>query len=69
MDYIFSITTEWVQEEAKQIIKRNLTDEELYSVKKGIESALLFDIDTIFKTAIKEAVSNNSNKENDFEHN
>ena len=67
MDYIFSITTEWVQEEAKQIIKRNLTDEELYSVKKGIESALLFDIDTIFKTAIKEAVSNISNKENDFE--
>ncbi|HNA91991.1 MAG TPA: hypothetical protein PK695_09055 [Chitinophagaceae bacterium] len=67
MDYIFSITKEWVQEEAKQIIKRNLTDEELYSVKKGIESALLFDIDTIFKTAIKEAVSNNSNKENDFE--
>lgn len=35
--------------------------------EKGIESALLFDIDTIFKTAIKEAVSNNSNKENDFE--
>ena len=67
MDYIFSITKEWVQEEAKQIIKRNLTDEEVYSVKKGIESALLFDIDTIFKTAIKEAVSNNSNKENDFE--
>lgn len=67
MDFIFSITTEWVQEEAKQIIKRHLTDEELYSVKKGIESALLFDIDTIFKTAITEAVSNNPNKENDFE--
>lgn len=57
MEYIFSITTEWVQDEAKQIIKRNLTDAELSSVKKGIDSALLYDIDTIFKTAILNAVS------------
>jgi len=49
---IFSITVDWVQEEAKLIVGRKLSDKELMSVKKGIEAALLFDIDTIFKTAI-----------------
>ena len=53
---IFSITVEWVQEEAKLIIKRELTDIELTSVKKGIEAGLLFDIETVFKTAILNAV-------------
>ena len=51
-DNIFSISVDWVQEEAKLLIGRELTDDELYSVKKGIEAGLLFDIDTIFKTAI-----------------
>lgn len=55
-NYIFTITTDWVQEEALRIIGRNLTDTELSSVKKGIESALLFDIDNVFKTAIKCAI-------------
>ena len=53
---IFSIKTEWVQEVAKLQINRELTDVELASVKKGIEAGLLFDIDTIFKTAILNAV-------------
>lgn len=53
---IFSITVEWVQEEAKLLIKRELTDIELTSVKKGIEAGLLFDIETVFKTAILNAV-------------
>jgi hypothetical protein len=60
MEYIFSITTEWVQQEAQELIKRTLTDDEINSVKKGIESALLFDIDTVFKTAIMNAVENNN---------
>ncbi|MFQ5638638.1 MAG: hypothetical protein ACE5IR_11660 [bacterium] len=55
-DKIFSITVEWVQEEAKFIVGRVLTDSELMSVKKGLEAALLFDIDTIFRTAIVLAV-------------
>ena len=54
---IFEISYEWVQQEAEQLIKRKLTEEELYSVKKGIEWGLLTDIDTVFSTAILEAVN------------
>ena len=57
---IFSISVEWVQLESERLIKRRLTDDELYSVKKGIEWGLLTDIDTIFKAAIKDAVSQSS---------
>lgn len=52
---IFEISIEWVQEEAKKLIGRKLTDGEISSVKKGIESGLLFDIETVFKTAIENA--------------
>ncbi len=52
---IFEISIEWVQEEAKKLIGRKLTDDEISSVKKGIESGLLFDIETVFKTAIENA--------------
>lgn len=54
---IFEISIEWVQLEAKSRIGRELTDDELSSVKKGLEWGLLFDIDTIFATAIYEAVN------------
>ncbi len=53
---IFEISIEWVQLEAKELIGRDLTDEELHTVKKGIEAGLLFDIDTVFRTAIENAV-------------
>lgn len=56
-DYIFTISVEWVQQEAEQRINRRLTDDELSSVRKGIESGLLFDIDTVFTAAIDNAVS------------
>ena len=52
---IFEISMEWVQAEAKKLIGRKLTDDEMVSVKKGIESGLLFDIETVFKTAIENA--------------
>jgi len=55
---IFSISVEWVQQEAEKLIKRRLTEDELYSVKKGIEWGLLTDIDIVFKTAIEEAIHN-----------
>ena len=52
---IFEISIEWVQAEAKKLIGRKLTDDEIFSVKKGIESGLLFDIETVFETAIENA--------------
>jgi len=55
-ELIFSITKDWIQKESIQLIGRNLTECELYTVKKCIEWGLLTDIDTIFKTAIREAI-------------
>ena len=56
---IFEISVERVQIEAKKLINRRLTDDEIYSVKKGIESGLFFDIETVFKTAIENATESN----------
>ncbi len=52
---IFAISVEWVQLEAEKLIYRRLNDEELVSVKKGIEGGLLSDIDVVFNSAIIEA--------------
>lgn len=60
-EYIFSITVEWVQLEAERLVGRRLTDDELSSVKKGIEWGLLTDIDIIFKTAILNAIKTQPN--------
>ena len=57
-ELIFSITKDWIQKESNQLIGRNLTACELYTVKKCIEWGLLTDIDTVFKTAIREAIKN-----------
>lgn len=55
-DVVFAVRIEDLQGEAVQRIGRELTEEELYSASKGIESGLSFDIDTVFWTAIDEAV-------------
>jgi len=53
---IFAITIGELQDEAIRLIGKKLTDEELYAAKKGIEAGLSFDIETVLRTAIEEAV-------------
>ena len=55
---IFKITKECIQEESNQLIGRNLTDDELDTVKKCIEWGILTGIDTVFRAAIYEAIKN-----------
>ncbi len=57
-ELIFSITKDWIQKESDQLIGRNLIECELDTVKKCIEWGLLTDVDTVFKTAIREAIKN-----------
>lgn len=53
---IFVIRTEDLQNEAVMNIGRELNEEEILSASKGIEAGLSFDIDTVYKSAINEAV-------------
>ena len=55
---IYMISVEDVQIFALGKIGRELTDDELRTVKKGIDSALGFGIDTILDAAVDEAVGN-----------
>lgn len=58
-EIIFSVTVEELQNEAVSRIGRKLTDDELHTAKKGIESGLSFDIETVFATGIDEAIEKN----------
>ena len=53
---VFSITLEDLQSAALEKIGRTLTEEEILIAKKGLESGLLFDIDTVYKTIFFEMI-------------
>lgn len=53
---VFAISIEDLQHEALNVIGKRLTDKELRVAVKGINEGLSFGIDTIFRTAIEEAV-------------
>jgi hypothetical protein len=53
-DLVFYITVEKIQNEALKLLGRKITSSEIYAVSKGIETALNFDIDTVYKTCFQE---------------
>lgn len=53
---IFAITVQDLQDVAISLIERRLTDTEIRTAEKCIESGLTFGIDIVFKAAIEEAV-------------
>jgi hypothetical protein len=59
-EIIYSITKEWLQEEAQNRLGRELTAEEIHTAKKCIECGLNTTINIVFSAAIQEAVSINA---------
>ena len=53
---VFSITAEDVQDVAVSMLNRRLTDDEIRTAEKCIDSGLSFGIETVFKAAIETAV-------------
>lgn len=53
----FKVKAEDIQEAAKKMIGRELTESELQTAVKGVETGLSTGIDQILKTAIEEAVN------------
>lgn len=53
----FAVTIEDLQQKAVSLIGRRLDEIELRTAVKGIGAGLSFDIETVFKTAIEEAMA------------
>ena len=53
---VFSITAEDVQDVAVSMLNRRLTDDQIRTAEKCIDSGLSFGIETVFKAAIETAV-------------
>jgi len=54
---LFVVTEDDVQEVARRILGRELTEEELYRASKGIEAGLSHCLDIVLETAVKDAVN------------
>jgi len=59
-EVIYPLTVDDLQEDALARIGRKLSDDELYTAKKCIESGLSFIMDITLKAAIEEAVERNN---------
>lgn len=55
--FAFKIGVEDIQQEAKKMIGRELTEIELQTAMKGVDAGLSTGLEQILKTAIKEAVN------------
>ncbi len=53
-DLVFYITIEQIQNEALKLLGRKITSSEIYTISKGIEAGLNFDIDTVYETCFQE---------------
>ena len=53
---VFAIFAEDVQDVAVSLLDRRLTDDEMRTAEKCIDSGLSFGIETVFKAAIEEAI-------------
>ena len=52
----FCVTEQDVQEVAKRVVGRELTEDELYRASKGIEAGLSEGLWIVIETAIKDAI-------------
>ena len=53
---IFSITESDIQDEAKRLIGRRLTNDDIQVAKKGLEHGILTGIDVIYRTILLEMI-------------
>ncbi len=53
-DILFMISKRSIQQIAQEKLGRQLSEEELEVVKKGLESGLYFDVDSVFDAAFDE---------------
>lgn len=53
---VFAITEQDLQQEALIYIGRKLTQSEIQTAKKGLESGLTTDIETIYRTIFNEMI-------------
>lgn len=53
-EILFKITIKQIQELAIEKLGRTLNNVELYQVKKGLESGVLFDFETVIESIFEE---------------
>ncbi|HWP30507.1 MAG TPA: hypothetical protein VNK96_02095 [Fimbriimonadales bacterium] len=53
---VFFVTIDDLQEAALMYVGRELTEDELYTASKGVESGLSIGVNEVLRTAVEEAV-------------